>query len=430
MELKDKIKAALEEKRTEAQTKWAEFDAARKAAREEGADLTSTESEAFTKLEELHKGYATAAQEAKTLEDRLVSVLEMEGITEPKAALHGADRDEERERKAQTAGQRILESEEYKALKASGYLDNDLEGLRMSPVKALDRAELKTLMTGASETSAGALVENDRIPGLYVDIPRRPRVMSDLVMVGETDSDLVEYVEMTSRTNAAAEKPEATGTGDSAADAPESGAALAVKTSPVQEIKHFIPATRRALADAGQLRTIVDQELREGVLERLDSQMLVGNGTAPNLRGILNTAGIGSQAKGGDSRSDAVHKAITLVRIEFYNPDAVLFHPNDWQDLRLEKDANGNYLYGPPSQAGATTIWGLPVVLSTAISEGTALVGAYRRGASLWLRAGVAIAATDSHSDWFIRGLVAVLASMRAAFAAQRPKAFAQVTGL
>jgi hypothetical protein len=36
---------------------------------------------------------------------------------------------------------------------------------------------------------------------------------------------------------------------------------------------------------------------------------------------------------------------------------------------------------------------------------------------------------TDAHSDWFIRGIVALLASMRAGFAVPRPAAFCTVTG-
>jgi hypothetical protein len=48
----------------------------------------------------------------------------------------------------------------------------------------------------------------------------------------------------------------------------------------------------------------------------------------------------------------------------------------------------------------------------------------------MWLRQGATISATDSHSDWFLRGIIAVLATMRAAFAVQRPKCFCTVTGI
>jgi HK97 family phage major capsid protein len=426
--MREKIRRALEEKRAEAKRLYAAFDEARKAAAAEGADITNTESEAFKRLEEAHKAYAAVEQEAKTLEDRYVQVLDMESALEPKSAEAEPAGGQAGDRKrAPSAAEAFLTSDAYKDLVRSGALEIDKARINMTPVKALDRAELKTLLTGASDTSGGAFVVEDRQAG-YVDIPRRPLVVADLVTVGDTDSDAVEYVELTSRTNAAAETPEATSTGDAAANAPESGLAFAVKIANVREITHYIPATRRALADAGQLRTIVDQELRDGILERLDSQLVVGDGTGENLRGILNTPGLLSQLIGTDSLVDAIHKAITQVVLQNHVPDAVLFHPTDWQTVRLSKDSNGQYLFGPPSQAGATTIWGYPVVLSQAVPAGTTLVGAFRRGATLWVRSGVTIAATDAHADWFIRRLVAVLASYRAAFAVQRPKAFCEVS--
>ncbi|HMM41895.1 MAG TPA: phage major capsid protein, partial [Thermomicrobiales bacterium] len=321
---------------------------------------------------------------------------------------------------------RLLASEGYKQLKGSGILEMSDARVATAPVKVLERAELKTLVTGLSDTQAGAFVLADRQTEL-LELLRRPRVVAGLVNVGDTDSDMIEYVEQTSRTNNAAEVAEATSSADGAA--PESGVAFAVRQVLVQEIKHFIPATKRAIADAGQVRAIIESELVEGVLERLDGQPLSGNGNAPNLRGIYNTSGISTQAKGSDSRPDAVHKAFTLIRIANLQPDALGLHPNDAQDLRLEKDANGAYLFGPPSHAGGDQVWGVPMVANVAFTDGTPLAGAYRRGASLWIREGVSMSMTDAHSDWFIRGIVALLASMRAGFAVPRPAAFCTITG-
>jgi HK97 family phage major capsid protein len=198
----------------------------------------------------------------------------------------------------------------------------------------------------------------------------------------------------------------------------------------VRDITHWIPATKRALDDGAQLRTLLEGELRDGVLERLEGQIVSGNGTAPNLRGITNTSGIQTQALGADSRSDAIHKAMTLARLSFYEPDAIVLHPSDAQDLFLEKDANGAYIYGPPSQPDRGAVWGIQVVISPAIAAGTGVVGQFRRGATLWIREGVQVSASDSHSDFFTRRMVAIMATMRAAFAVTRPAAFVTVTGI
>jgi HK97 family phage major capsid protein len=122
---------------------------------------------------------------------------------------------------------------------------------------------------------------------------------------------------------------------------------------------------------------------------------------------------------------------MTQVALAFLDADAVVMHPTDAESLRLEKDANGNYIYGPPSQgSNIFSIWGRTIVPTTLITQGTALVGAFARGATLWFREGIAVAATDSHSDWFLRNIVAIKADARCAFGVRRPAAFVKATGL
>src|SRR5690606_3743863 len=124
------------------------------------------------------------------------------------------------------AADRLLASEPYKQLKASGILDMSDARVATAPVKVLERTELKTLVTGLSDTQAGAFVLADR-PTELLGLLRRRRVVAGLVNGGDTDSDMIEYVEQTSRTNNAAEVAEATSSADGAA--PESGVAFAVR---------------------------------------------------------------------------------------------------------------------------------------------------------------------------------------------------------
>ena len=103
--------------------------------------------------------------------------------------------------------------------------------------------------------------------------------------------------------------------------------------------------------------------------------------------------------------------------------------------MRLSRDdsgasaGTGGYLYGPPSTAGAEQMWGLPVAVTPSVPDDTGLVGDFRY-ATLWLREGVQVLASDSHSDFFIKNLVAVLAEMRAAFGVQLPAAFCKITSI
>lgn len=436
----EKLRSEIDQAKKDAAQAWGPFEEARKSFQDAVAkgDVKFDDPDAFVKLDELGKTYDGHRQRVATLTDQWAKAADLAGLSseEPQNPLEGGKGQGEEDPKGKggalfvpSIGKKYVESEAYKELTQRGNLSNpDIPLGTMGDLKVLDRVQLKTLITGGA-TSGGAFVPEDRIP-LFVDLPREQPTIIDLVFTSETDLDVVEFVEQSSRTNAAAETAEPVATGDGSGAAPESAAAFAVKTSTVRDITHFIPATKRVLSNAPMLEGLLDAELRDGVRDRLSSQILNGNGTAPNLRGILNTSGILTQALGGDSRSDAIHKAITQVRKEFFEPMVVALHPDDAEQIYLEKDSNGNYIYGPPSSPFRGAIWGLRTVISTHITAGTALVGNFQRGATLWLREGLSVAASDQHSDFFIRRMVALLAVLRAAFAAQRPKAFAQVTGI
>jgi HK97 family phage major capsid protein len=87
-------------------------------------------------------------------------------------------------------------------------------------------------------------------------------------------------------------------------------------------------------------------------------------------------------------------------------------------------------MLGGPAQMAQPTLWGKPVVLTTALTAGTGLVGGFQRGARLWLNSGVDVYVSDSHKDWFQRNVLALLAEIRAAFGVLRPDAFATVTAI
>lgn len=286
----------------------------------------------------------------------------------------------------------------------------------------------KALVTGASDTSAGALVDEDFLglqdEGTYA----RPLNVLDVITRGNTTSDTVEYVRVTTTTNAAAPVPEATQVGESGdeeATKPESAIALEKVTETVKTIAHWLPATKRALSDAAQVRTLIDNFLRYGLLEELEDQIINGDGTGENFPGILNTPNVQVQSWDTDLLATA-RKAKTKVRVVGRaNANAYLLHPNDAERLDLLKDDQGRYYYGGPAQDGAQPLWRLPVVETEAVGEGVGICGDFRR-AVLWDREESSIAVSDSHNDFFIRNLVAILAELRAAFGVLRPTAFVQ----
>lgn len=305
--------------------------------------------------------------------------------------------------------------------------------------------DAKALVTGVSSTSGGAYTQNLQL-GTTVDlVGERSLTVRDLCTNININTDTFEYVTVTSKTNAAAAVPEATssatpGLNNVAVGAytsahgvkPESALAVAVVTSPVETIAHFIPITRRAAADAPQMRQLVDAFLLYGLREEEEDQILNGNGTSPNLRGILQTAGINTVGSAGTD-IDAVVAAIAAIREDRREPNGIVVHPNDWYStgFLLAKDTAGNYLVGNPRANidQLNTLWGLRVVVTEAMTADTLLVGDFRQ-AVVADRQQSTIYVSDSHNDWFVRNILAVLAEERLGFGVLDPEGFCTVTAV
>lgn len=304
----------------------------------------------------------------------------------------------------------------------------------------------KDVVTGASATSGGAFVTPSRYGPVTDLVGVRETTIRDLCTNITINSDTFEFVQVTGKTNNAATVAEATTAADPTANTttgdledaagagtkPESAMTFAVVSTPVETIAHLMPITRRAAADAPQVRQLIDQFLLEGLAEEEEDQILNGDGTSPNLDGILQTTGINTVGSAGTD-IDAIVDAIREIRADRRRPTGLVVHPNDWYStgFLLAKDANGNYLLGDPraSVDQLNTLWGLQVVVTEAMTENTALVGDFRQ-AVVADRQQSAIYVTDSHKDWFGRNLLAVLAEERLALGVLDPEAFCTVTAV
>ena len=120
-----------------------------------------------------------------------------------------------------------------------------------------------------------------------------------------------------------------------------------------------------------------------------------------------------------------------VFNASFVMPDAHVINPANWQTIQLSKDANGQYYgSGPFAGAQAPTLWGLPVAVTPSIVANTALTGAFRSSAQIFDHGGMRVDVSNSHSDFFIKNLVAIRAERRLALAVYRPAAFGTTTGL
>jgi HK97 family phage major capsid protein len=255
-----------------------------------------------------------------------------------------------------------------------------------------------------------------------------------------TTSDNLTVLQEASFTNGAVEVAEATLVSEGAK--PESALTFTEVTYPVRTIAHWIPVTRQNLEDLSWIRGYIDGRLLTGLARREDNQILNGNGTPPNLTGILNTSGTlaldaayfsanpVNDAGTDNENVNRIRRAITRIKLASVGgamPSFVVANPADVEDWETITDANRQYLLGGPFGPGVTRMWGLPLVQSENIADNTALVGDGTMAAVVDRR-DAQIYTTDSHSDYFIRNLFVILAEERIAVVVFRPSAFAEVT--
>jgi HK97 family phage major capsid protein len=278
--------------------------------------------------------------------------------------------------------------------------------------------EVKTLF----QTSAGWAPETTRT-GRVVDYAVAPIQVLDRIPQTTTGQAAVVYMEETTRTNAAVEVAEG-------GAYPDSAFVLAEKSSTVRKVATFLPVTDEQMEDVSQVEGYVNNRLTTMLRERLETQVLVGDGVAPNLMGLTHVVGVQSQALGADPVPDAIYKAMTLIRVTgVANPNLVIMHPNDWQGVRLLRTADGIYIWGSPADAGPDRIWGLPVAQASRLTENTGLVGDFTF-CEIAARRGIEVQVSNSHDDYFIKGKQAIRADVRVAFPIYRPTAFCLVTGI
>jgi HK97 family phage major capsid protein len=307
--------------------------------------------------------------------------------------------------------------------KSIGQLFVESKAFQNKGMQATVDIDLKTTMS----RSTGWDPEAIRIPRIE-KYPLRKLSVLDLYPQYPTGSDTIKYMKETTFTNNAAEAAEEGTYGEGAL-------ALTQTSDEVEKVAVWLPVTDEQLEDVAGIGQYVNDRLTYMLRARIDSQLLVGDGTSPNIWGASVLSGVQTQAKGTDPTPDAVFKAMTKVRgttagTGFAEPSAITMHPNDWQAIRLLRTADGIYIFGSPTETGPDMLWGVPVVVTSAMTEGTGLVGDWAGYSAVFMKRGITFKVTDSHASLFITGIQAIRADVRLASVYFRDSAFCTVTGI
>jgi len=333
---------------------------------------------------------------------------------------------------ARTLGGAFVSSGEYQSVKPGG---------RQKRTITVETDILPNQLQRATYSGSGdGLTGYDRVPGVF-QLGAQPPMVADLFMQAQTESPTVRYMREVSYTNAA----DWTSEGD---EKPEASFDLEEVDASVRKAAVWSKVTDETLEDFSDIRPYIDQRLTFMLRTKIDSDLLNGTGTAPQIAGLLGTSGIQTSEMSSNTAvkfAEAIMHAITLVRsVGFFEPDAIVMHPNDYEKLRLATDGNTQYYGGGfflgqygNQYSDPGRLWGLRIVQTTAISEidlatpaagnKGPIVGAFNLGGAVYYRNGLAIEATNTDQDDFIMNLTTIRVEQRLALAVFRPKAFCRV---
>lgn len=372
-------------------------------------------------------------------------------------------------------GMRLPEDAEY------GYKAQGVAGLQGVTATGTTAPPTGNVGPGAyflSGGGAGTLVEPEFEPGI-AELRFYPNVIESLFPSMPVSGGVVSYVKQTAMNNNAAATPEG-------ATKPTSSIAVARYSDTIGKITNLERVTDETIEDAPQFWALVQQDGVLGVSRKFEVELLAGVGM-PGINGLLNRnaaagglaypsgflapttvtpvtnivigGGVGSGASSstvasitpgrkftlptdytkGTAMAEALLTAVTDIRVTyFFEPDAMLLNPVDWQTIRLAKDANGQYLggsffgtnYGVAANAGQVgiedqlTLWNKRVVSTPVQPLGLPIVGDFRDGGKILRRGGMRVDVTNMNGFDFEQNLWTMRAEIRAGLQVKRPELF------
>ena len=296
-----------------------------------------------------------------------------------------------------TAGAEFIKSEAFKQLVAG------------TTEKA--RIEVKNTVVGGSGTVLPTQM-GGVVAGVFA-----PLTVRQLFNAIPVTSNAVDALREASWTNDAAETAEGSAK-------PESDVTFELFTTNVKTVAHWLRVSNQLLADAPAIVAYINTRLRDGLAQRIDAQLVNGDGTGANLSGLTDAGNYTAfTPEVGANLVDSINKAKYQLWAAGNMPDSVIVNPADWGAMERLRETYasglGEYLYGPPGTA-AMNPFGLRVVLSNHVAEGTFIVGAIAASTALYTRSG-AVVEMGYVNDDFTKNLVTIRAEERLGLGVERP---------
>lgn len=156
----------------------------------------------------------------------------------------------------------------------------------------------------------------------------------------------------------------------------------------IETIAGWLRVTRKAMMNIPGFVSFLQRRIPERFRKVLDSQVLYGNGTTPNIKGILTSGNFIDQTTAANKPiSEKLIDYVSLLE-DTYERDAngILLRPADFYSM-FKQTASGSGEYDLPFgvtiEGGQARVLGVPIFTTTALTAGDIVVGDFANGAQL-----------------------------------------------
>ena len=207
------------------------------------------------------------------------------------------------------------------------------------------------------------------------------------------------------------------------------------KADSLKEIAAYWKVTDNMAEDLAYIVSEINNHARYNLQLVEETQLLSGDGKDKNIEGLLSRE-IQTMGQDTDSDPDRLFKARTKIALATgFRADALVINPADYEAIRLSKDSNGQYYgggyfagqYGNGTIMQDPSLWGLRTVVTEAVAQGTAIVGAFKLGGAVIRKGGLTAESTNSHAEDFTNDLITFRIRERVGLQVKYPKAFVKV---
>lgn len=277
-------------------------------------------------------------------------------------------------------------------------------------VKVKMGSSIRAALTHEPGSSGDTILPSEPEQGGITGPVTRRLSLLDIIPIRPVQSDSVAYVQL----SATGEAEEQIIEGEQKAEVDFEGE---LRKADIATIAAHTTASTQALADGGSLEPEIDRVLRGLCKEKFEKKLINGgvssNSSESKIVGLLESGTIFVPTI-GTTVADKIGEALNRKADQGFTPSVVVMNNIDWFQLTLTRKSDDaeSYVFGSPTMPIPPALWNTPVVLSSSLAQGTAMIIDFNFVSVLDRREATVMLST-SHKDYMTRNLVLILGEMR-----------------